>query len=344
MKRLLIVVVVLLGWFSNPLHSLYAESGAYHAPKGTVNEQLKEGIEYANRCINICIHTFAALDIIKDLEAARDKGIRVRIVILEYGTGANNNRGPLVETLLHRKFDTRILKTHIGNDQIQDFILLDDRILVSGAYNWLAYRKRTICNDVLFHYDPEKIRAYKSIFYTLFTEGEAAPFLYNRNEWVATKDPLVPDIPSDTLNANQATQDHSPDKEPTATGKSSEPTPEAAIPKDFIEISFDALDKQLGKKSTFSRSEKNELWQKYKGKYVRWQGVVSYKGMGRVDWNRIGVSRQRSKNAEVEIRFDWRMFEKVMNVSVGSTITYTGKLVSRSGINAPYRLDDGNIE
>ncbi|MCF6155485.1 MAG: hypothetical protein E3K36_09575 [Candidatus Brocadia sp.] len=340
MKRLLIVVI--LGWFSNSLNSLYAENSAYYTPKGTVNEQLKEGIDYTKRYINICIRTFAALDIIKDLEVARDKGIRVRIVILEYDN--NNKRGPLADTLLHRGFDTRVLKTRIDNDQVQDFILLDDRILVTGAYNWLAYRKRNIYNDVLFHYDRERIRAYKNIFYTLFTEGEAAPFLNNRNEWAATKDPLVSGIPSDISDAKQPAQDHIPDKELMATGKSSEPASEATIPKDFLEISFDELDKQFGKKSMFSRSEKNELWKKYKGKYVRWQGVVSYKGMGRVDWNRIGVSRQQNKDAEVEIRFDWRMFEKIMNVRVGSTITYTGKLVSRSGLNAPYRLDDGNIE
>jgi hypothetical protein len=66
--------------------------------------------------------------------------------------------------------------------------------------------------------------------------------------------------------------------------------------------------------------------------------------MGRVDWNRIGVNRKSSKNAEVEILFDWRMFEKVMDVRIGRTITYTGKLISRPGINSPYRLDDGDIE
>lgn len=104
------------------------------------------------------------------------------------------------------------------------------------------------------------------------------------------------------------------------------------------------MDKQIGKESTLSRSERNKFWKKYKGKYVRWSGIVSYKGMGRVDWNRVGVSRQNSQNAEVEILFDWRMFEKVMSVQIGSMISYSGKLVSRPGINAPYRLDDGNIE
>ncbi len=340
MKRLLIVVM--LGWFSHSLYAEYAENNAYYTPKGTVNEQLKEGIEYTKRCINICIHNFAALDIVKDLEMARDRGIRIRIVILEYGN--NNKRGPLAETLLHRGFDTRILKTRIRDNQARDFILLDDRILVTGVHNWLAYQKRNICNDVLFHYDMEKIHAYKNTFYTLFTEAEDTPVLNNGKELVATKNPHLSATASDTSDAKQATQVPISDKELMAPGKSAEPALEAAISKDFIDITFEELDNQLGKGSTLSRSEKNALWKKYKGKYVRWHGIVSYKGMGRVDWNRIGVSRQQNKSAEVEIRFDWRMFNKVMNIGVGRTITYTGKLVSRSGINAPYRLDDGTIE
>jgi len=336
MKRLLIVVV--LGWVSS---ALYAENNAYYTPKGTVKERLREGIEYTQQCINICIHTFAALDIEKELEVARDRGIRVRIVILEHNN--RNERGPLVETLIRRGFDVRILKAQIGDDQVQDFILLDDRIVVTGVYNWLAYRNRNICDNVLFHYDQDRIHAYKNTFYTLFTEGEATPFLNNQKEWVARNNPPVSATTSDTSDSRQITQDRIQDKEPRVAEKSSRPALEA-VSKDFIDISFEELDKQLGKESTLSRSEKNELWKKYKGKYVRWYGVVSYKGMGRVDWNRIGVSRQYSKDAEVEILFDWRMFEKVMDVNVGKTITYTGKLVSRPGINAPYRLDDGIIE
>ena len=71
---------------------------------------------------------------------------------------------------------------------------------------------------------------------------------------------------------------------------------------------------------------------------------MSYRGMGRVDWNRVGVNRQKSKDAEVEISFDWRMLEKVMRIKEGNPITYTGRLVSRPVINAPYRLGDGDIE
>ncbi len=333
-------IVIVLGLFSG---SLSAENTLYYAPKGTAQEQLREGIEYAQQCINLCIRNFAALDIEKDLEIARNRGLRVRVVILEHDNG--DKSGPLAETLIRGGYDTRVLKIQTGNNQTQDFLLLDDRILVTGVYNWLAYRNRNTSNDILFYYDRDRIHAFKNIFNSLFTEGEAAHFLSNRKEWIAANTPPVSITPSDTSeDSRQTTQDHVRRKEPVATEESSKQALEA-VSKVVIDVSFEEMDKQFGKESTLSRSEKNKLWKKYKGKYVQWQGIVSYKGMGRVDWNRIGVSRQDNKNnAEVEILFDWRMFEKIMNVSTGSTITYTGKLVSRSGVDAPYRLDDGNIE
>ncbi|CAG1770037.1 hypothetical protein BAC3_00742 [uncultured bacterium] len=335
MKRLLIAVVLV--WVSS---SLYAENYDCYTPQGTVKDRLGEGIEYAQQGIDICIRNFAALDIAKELVVARDKGIRVRVIILEY---SGKERGPLAETLMQKGFDIRILNASISDADVQEFILLDDRVLVTGVYNWLAYQNRNIRNEVLFYYDLDRIRACKEKFYTLFAEGEPIPFLDNRKEWTATTDPTVSATPSHITDARRNSQDIIFDKSPETTEKSSGAVLDVQS-KDFMDISFDELDKQFGKESLLSRSEKNELWKKYKGKYVRWQGIVIYKGMGRVDWNHIGVSRYDGRGAEVEIIFDWRMFEKVMDVNVGKKITYSGKLVSRPIVNAPYRLDDGNIE
>ncbi|MDN3515246.1 MAG: phospholipase D-like domain-containing protein [Candidatus Brocadia sp.] len=332
MKRIFILVI--LGWVSG---ALYAENTAYYTPDGTIEERVREGIENTQRCINICIHNFAALNIEHELEIARDRGIRIRVVILEQDDSEES--GPLAEALIHKGFDVRILKTHIGNAQVQDFILFDDRVLVTGVYNWLAYRNRNNCNDVLFHCDQDRIRTYKNIFSTLFTDGEAIFLLYNSKELAKINMPALASA-SNALDTRQIIQE---DRKTAIIKENSRPGHEA-ISKDYLDISFEELDKQIGRESTLSRSERNKFWKKYKGKYVRWSGIVSYKGMGRVDWNRVGVSRQNSQNAEVEILFDWRMFEKVMSVQIGSMISYSGKLVSRPGINAPYRLDDGNIE
>lgn len=336
MKGLFLAIVLV--WGSSPI---YAENYVYYTPQGTIRDRLREGIEYAQQGIDICIRNFAALDIADELMTARDKGIRVRIVVLEYDN--SRERGPLAAALMHKGFDTRVLKVSMGDGDGQDFILLDDRILVTGLYSWLAYRNRNINNEVLFYYDPDRILAFKEKFYTLFAEGEPIHFFDNRKEGIATKYPTVSATPSDITDARRNSRDLIFDKSPATTGESSVSVLEAQ-PKDFMDLSFDELDKQFGKESLLSRAEKNKLWKKYKGRYVRWHGIVIYKGMGRVDWNHIGVSRYDGRGAEVEIIFDWRMFEKVMDVNVGNKITYSGKLISRPIVNAPYRLDDGNIE
>ena len=336
MNKLLITAI--LGCISS---SLFAASNTYYAPDGTVRERLKEGVEYTQHCVDICIHDFAALEMAEYLDVARDRGVRVRVVILEHGN--DKSRGSLAEKLIYKGFDVRVLKRQLGENTLQDFVVLDDRVLVTGAYNWLAYRNRNICNDVLFQYDPERIRDYKNTFCQLFTEAEAIPSINNRKELFAPNNPPVSDTVSDIAGAKQTIQEDILKSEQVAAEESPKTVTEV-ISRDFIDVSIEEMDKQFGMESLLSRSEKNELWKNYKGKYVRWQGIVAYKGMGRVDWNRIGVNRKSSKNAEVEILFDWRRFEKVMDVRIGSTITYTGKLISRPGINSPYRLDDGDIE
>lgn len=337
-KFLFVFTIATLIWASTSLH---AGNSVFYIPQGTVEEVLKEGVAYAQKSIHICIHNFAAPDIEKELVAARGRGVRVRLVILEHSPG--KERGIMAETLIRSGFDIRVYSSPSGNGQAQDFILLDDRILVTGVYNWLAYQNRNIGNEVLVSYDQERIGIYKNTFCTLFAEGEPASLEDHRMRLSATKNSLA----SATLPSEEITVLPNESLHKGTMNVVAEKSPETAPPvslNDLLDSSFEDVDRQFGKQSTLSRAEKNKLWKSYQGKYVRWQGIVLYKGMGRVDWNRIGVGRQQGKKAEVEILFDWKMFEKVMDVRIGSTITYSGKLVSRSVLDAPYRLDDGNIE
>ena len=79
-KKLLIVIV--FGFASS---SLFAANSTYYNPDGTVRERLKEGIEYTRHSVDMCIHDFAALEIGETLDVARNRGVRVRAVILEQG-------------------------------------------------------------------------------------------------------------------------------------------------------------------------------------------------------------------------------------------------------------------
>jgi len=257
---------------------------------------------------------------------------------------SNGAKGSLAEMLIDKGFDVRVLKTQLCGSPIQDFIVLDDRILVTGVYNWMAYRNRNICGDVVFHHDSERILSYKDIFWRLYTDAEPIPSKISKKELVASEIPSAAHTTSAETTAKQPLQANNTRDNGQPSAKEITKSKIEEIPREFMDISLEEMDKKFGGESSLSRAEKKDLWKKYKDKYVRWQGIIVYKGTGRVDWNRMGVSRQWGKNAEVEIIFDWRMFDKVMNVRVGNTITYTGKLVSRPGINSPYRLDDGDIE
>ena len=330
------------GFFWYIYSSLCTAYSVSYVPEGTARERLREGIEYAQHRVDICMHDFASLEIGEYLDGARERGVRVRVMMLEQDS--SGAKGSLAEMLIDKGFDVRVLKIQLCGSPVQDFIVLDDRVLITGVYNWMAYRDRNICGDVVFHHDSERILSYKDIFWRLYTDAEPIPLKISKKELVASEIPSAAHTTSAETTAKQLLQANNARDYGQPTAKEITKSEIEEIPREFMDISFDEMDKKFGEESSLSRAEKKDLWKKYKGKYVRWQGIIVYKGMGRVDWNRLGVSRQLGKNAEVEVIFDWRMFEKVMNVRVGSTITYTGKLVSRPGVNALYRLDNGDIE
>ena len=309
----------------------------YYIPDGTVKERLIEGIGRTQHCIDFCVHDFASLDVGKELLVAREKGVRVRIVVVE--NNSTTVKGLLAESLINKGFDVRVLRPWFNGNGMEDFIIFDERTLVTGAYNWLAYKNRNICNDVIIYYDTERICTYKNMFYRLFADGEAVPV----KELVATS--TIPQYGTVTniAEAEQAIKGNMPSGEESVASEILNETVPETISGEFIDLSFEEMTNKFGKGSTLSRSEKNNLWKKYKNKYVRWRGIIVHRGMGRVDWNRVGVSYKNGRNADAEIMFDWKMFDEVTSMRIGFTITFTGKLVSRPGLNSPCRIEDVNL-
>ena len=75
--------------------------------------------------------------------------------------------------------------------------------------------------------------------------------------------------------------------------------PTGAIAKKFITESFDDLFNIFGSYSKLTESQKKDSWNQYKGKYVRWTGVVNYKGLTNDDWDRVGIRHNVDTNVEL---------------------------------------------
>lgn len=107
-------------------------------------------------------------------------------------------------------------------------------------------------------------------------------------------------------------------------------------------LPFEGLDKIFGKSSGISESGKEELWNYYRGKYIRWQGIVNYKGLSMNDYNRVGIRHKDGTN--VELRFDEDRKDMVKMIKREDNITYTGKLAKLFGRNLLCSIEDANIE
>lgn len=107
-------------------------------------------------------------------------------------------------------------------------------------------------------------------------------------------------------------------------------------------LPFEGLDKIFGKNSNISESRKEELWNYYRGKYIRWQGIVNYKGLSMNDYNRVGIRHKVGTN--VELRFDEDRKDMVKMIKREDNITYTGKLAKLFGRNLLCSIENVNIE
>jgi len=120
------------------------------------------------------------------------------------------------------------------------------------------------------------------------------------------------------------------------------PSEEEETSKEFINASFDDLYNIFSNYSTLSRIQKDESWSKYEGKYIRWKGIVSYKGLGKGDKKRVGIRHKVGTN--IELMFDGNKRKLIKMIDKGDRVTYTGKLSKLIGRNLLLGLVDVNIE
>ena len=118
--------------------------------------------------------------------------------------------------------------------------------------------------------------------------------------------------------------------------------PAGETAEEFVTESFDDLLNIFGKYSKLTKSEKEDSWDQYNGKYVRWQGIVNYKGLTNDDWNRAGIRHNIETNVELIFGEDKKGIVNLINK--GDRITYTGKLSFLFDRNLLFKLKDANIE
>ncbi len=113
-------------------------------------------------------------------------------------------------------------------------------------------------------------------------------------------------------------------------------------PKKILLIeSYEDLDNIFGTKSALTDAQKDEAWEKYKGKYVNWEGQIAYKNLNVASGLRVGI--MQNEQLSVELKVGLAKKDKALSFQDGETVLYSGKLVERCGKHSPFILEDGDF-
>ena len=112
----------------------------------------------------------------------------------------------------------------------------------------------------------------------------------------------------------------------------------------FLLLSFEDFNSLIGGNDRISAAQRKHMFEKYKGKYVRWWGEVEdvIKEITGDYTLRVKHS-QSAKDFEVSIRFDKSKRQKLLMLKRGEGVNYMGKLTDFDP-QLGYYLEDGDIE
>jgi len=346
------------------LNTLYAKTEVLFSPKGSIKDTIIKTIISSEEKIDIVAFTFTAGDIAEALYNAKERGVKIRIIIDQR---QDKERYPPLEFLKEEGFDLQFLKGNIGGSMNNTFAIFDGKLLVTGSYKWTEYAEKFNYENAIFIDESDVIEKYEKEYESLYDESiaqgvrrleqtephtvvseagivsgssgggsQSVPENVNKTKEEGEKDVISDDNIAASFAGKGARHIATLEDKKQVKNVSE-------LQKPFLNITFNEFDKIFGNESELKMSEKKRLWKdKFEGKYVRWTGRVGYKGIAVYDWNKVGI-RHKDSNIDVNLRFDYTKQKKVLRLNVGDVITYTGKLVSLRGLFSHYRLDDVDV-
>lgn len=112
----------------------------------------------------------------------------------------------------------------------------------------------------------------------------------------------------------------------------------------FLLLSFEDFNTLVGGNDRMDAAQRKHIFEKYKGRYVRWSGEVGevVKEISRDYVLRVKHS-QITEDFEVSVRFDKSKERKLLMLKRGDVVNYMGKLTDFNS-SSGYYLEDGDIE
>jgi hypothetical protein len=170
-KRIVMIASILLlvlGFLSSSFCSASSEIEVYFSPNGGAAHAIIKKIESAEKSIAVAMYAFTSGDLAKALVKAHEKGIDVRILL---DGDFIKNEYSKHNFLSKRGVSVRVDKSHVTRPEKikgymhHKFAIIDNKILITGSYNWTASaEEKSDENLLIFNNAPDLVKAYKKEF------------------------------------------------------------------------------------------------------------------------------------------------------------------------------------
>ena len=186
--------------------STLAKTEVYFSLYDNPQKEIIKNINQAEAFINIAMYIFTDREIALPLIKARERGVKVRLYLDKDQVDYKYSQSRF---LVQKGIKTRIS----SNNYIMHhkFAIIDNRILLTGSYNWTFSANHRNDENLMVINDPEIIGIFQNQFVSLWTNkysSERTRELFNKAKVDFLPTSSTPAKPEDKiLNINTASQD-----------------------------------------------------------------------------------------------------------------------------------------
>ena len=155
----------------------FADTQVYFSPNGGCQNAVITEIGKAQKTIDIAMYYLTSREIAQELVRAKDRNVKVRIVLDKSQEAQAYSKS---RYLIKRGFE---VKYHTGPGLMHNkFALIDDKMLITGSFNWTPTANQKNEENLLMITDKELIKKYEDRFEYLWKMGRKGELTEGQND------------------------------------------------------------------------------------------------------------------------------------------------------------------
>lgn len=145
-----------------------AATEVYFSPNGGIRQRLVRAIQESKQGIDIAVYNFTVAELAEALLTAKTRGVRIRVLVDREKAEAG---GPGIRALQVNGVPVRSLGVPEQSLMHHKFAIFDDRLLVTGSYNWTNSAERANYENLIVLDEPELVARFRQEFHRLWRKA-----------------------------------------------------------------------------------------------------------------------------------------------------------------------------